>query len=383
MFPTDAAALDPARAAGDDHPRGLAAARVTVRDAAPSRGRRRAGPYAVLLVALVAVTPVVLVLGVSVGAVAVPPGTVWSVVLAHLTGGGTASVDDQIVWNLRVPRVLLAFVAGAALALAGTVLQAVVRNPLADPYVLGVSAGASLAAVALLTSGAVAGTSLARALGVSGAAFAGAVTTLGVVLLLGRRQGQLHPVRVLLAGVALSYLLQAGTSFLQLRVSSNQLSGVLFWLLGTVSGADWGDLALPAAGVAVAATWLTLQGRALNALMLGDDTAASLGIAVHRFRLQLLVVAALLTGLVIAVAGGVGFVGLIAPHAVRLLAGADHRRLVPATALLGGVFLVLADAVARTAAAPAELPLSIVTAVAGVPLFLVLLRRAGAAGWGS
>ncbi|TCJ34600.1 iron ABC transporter permease [Parafrankia sp. BMG5.11] len=331
--------------------------------------------------ALVAATPVVLALAVSLGAVRLPLGEVWSSVLAHTVGGlglglgrgePSARVDDQIIWQVRVPRVLLAFIVGAGLAVAGATLQAVIRNPLADPYVLGVSSGASLAAVAALTLG---GVGWLAHLGVSGAAFAGGLLTLGAVLLLGRRAGRIEPGRLLLAGVALGYLLQAATSYLQLRVSSNQLAHLLFWLLGTVSGADWRKLGLPAAIVAACTIWLVLRGRALNALLLGDDLAASAGVAVSRLRTELLVIAALLTGTVIAVAGGVQFVGLVAPHCVRLLVGADHRRLLPLSALLGGNFLVLADLAARTVSEPLELPLTIVTAVVGVPFFLVLLRR--------
>lgn len=322
------------------------------------------------------VTPVVLVLAIGTGAVWIPPGQVWAVVAGHLSGGhGGDALADQIVWQVRTPRVLMAFIVGAGLAVAGAVLQAVVRNPLADPYVLGVSSGASLAAVAVLTLGGLTGSGLAATVGVSGAAFVGAVVTLAAVLVLGHRRSRLDPQRLLLAGVALSYLLQAMTTFLQLRVSSNQLAAVLFWLLGTVAGADWAELGLPALLVVVATVWLMAHGRQLNALLLGDDAAASLGVAVSRLRLSLLVVAAALTATVISVAGGVGFVGLVAPHCVRLLVGADHRRLLPAAALLGGVFLVLADLLGRVAAQPLELPLGVITAVAGVPFFLVLLRR--------
>ncbi|WP_462203151.1 FecCD family ABC transporter permease, partial [Frankia sp. CcWB3] len=196
---------------------------------------------------------------------------------------------------------------------------------------------------------------------------------------LGRRCGYLDPQRLLLAGVALTYLFQAGTSYLQLRVGSNQLAAVLFWLLGTVSGAERDTLGLPACIVVAATLWLLAQARSLNALLLGDEAAASLGIPVSRLRTQLLIVTAALTASVISVAGGVAFVGLIAPHCVRMLIGSDHRRLLPVTALLGGTFLVLADLLGRVVARPLELPLSIITAVAGVPFFLVLLRRSGRA----
>lgn len=347
------------------------------RAAGGSRGR-----FLITLGVLLAATPIVLVAAISIGAVAISPGEVWSSVFAHLSGRTepASEINDQIIWQVRTPRVLLAFVVGAGLAVAGAVLQAVVRNPLADPYVLGVSSGASLAAVAVLTLGPVAAAGFVPAVGVSGAAFLGALLTLALVIALGRRQRQLDPYRLLLAGVALSYLFQAGTSYLQLRVGSNQLAAVLFWLLGTVSGADWDKLGLPALVVVSSTVLLIAKARQLNALLLGDEAAASLGVPVSRLRTQSLAVAAALTASVISVAGGVGFVGLIAPHCVRLLIGSNHRRLLPMTALLGGVFLVLADLLSRVLAAPLELPLSIVTAIAGVPFFLILLRRSGRGG---
>ena len=334
--------------------------------------------FGLLTVVLLTLTPVVLLLGIGIGAVGIPLRETADIIGAHLLGrhSGAAAVDQQIIWQVRTPRVLLAFVVGASLAVAGAVLQAVVRNPLADPYVLGVSSGASTAAVAVLTlASATAGAGWLGRVGVSGAAFGGAMLAIGAVVVLGRCHGRLDPHRLLLAGVAVSYLLQGATSYLQLRATPDQLAGVLFWLLGSVSAADWSQLRLPTLVLVCCVFWLLTQGRRINALLLGDDAATAVGIRLAPFRLALLLVAALLTAVVIAVAGGVGFVGFIAPHCVRLLIGSDHRRLLPLTALLGGVFLTLADLVGRALAAPLELPLSIVTAAAGVPFFLVLLRR--------
>ncbi len=326
---------------------------------------------------LVILTPVVVALAVALGPVTIPPGDVVSIVLHHLFGTAptAAAVDDHIVWEFRVPRVLLSLLAGAALAVAGAVLQTVIRNPLADPYVLGIASGASLGAVSVLVLGAT-GAGFLASLGVSGAAFAGAVVTLAIVLALGRRHGRLDPPRLILSGVAVTYLFQAGTSFLQLTASPDKLSTVLFWLLGSVAGAKWSELAVPAVAVVLCLGWLLGQGRRLNALMMGDDVASALGIDLARFRTVLLVICALLTALVVAVAGGVGFVGLIAPHFVRLLSGPNHLRSLPLTSLVGGLFLVVADLAGRTVAAPLELPLSVITAVVGVPVFLfALLRR--------
>ncbi|MGW1209157.1 FecCD family ABC transporter permease [Streptomyces sp. NPDC002499] len=358
----------------------LRAARVTApdREGAPRPRAARVMSARLLLLCLLLALPVAALASVGLGAASLPFGEVWRDVASHVTGGGRplgiTGIDDEIIWGSRMPRILLAMVAGAGLAVAGAVLQTVVRNPLADPYVLGVTSGASLAAVAVLTLGPV-GLLGPLEIGVPAAAFAGACGTLALVVALSRSRGTTAPVRLVLAGVALSYLLQGVTSYLQLRARPDQLSGVLFWLLGSVAGARWPDLGLPAALVVVCTAWLLLHGRSLNALAMGEETAAFLGVRVHVLRLQLLAVSALLTAAVISVAGGISFVGLVVPHSVRLLIGSDHRSLLPATALAGALFLLLADLAARTVAAPMELPLGILTAVAGAPFFLCLLRR--------
>jgi iron complex transport system permease protein len=327
--------------------------------------------YVALVAGVVLALAGLVVVGISVGAVSLPLDDVWRILWTHATGHSSDSIDDDIVWNFRTPRVLLAVLVGAGLAVAGTVLQAVVHNPLADPYILGVSSGASLGAVAVLTLGSAA----IGGLGVSGAAFLGAIGALLLVLVLGQRSGRIVPTRLVLAGVAIGYLLAAGTSYLQIRATPDKLAGVLFWLLGSLTDAGWADLGIPAVTVVLCTAWLVLQGRRLNLLLMGEETATSLGTNVRRFRIELLVVSALLTGTVISVAGGVGFVGLMIPHIVRLLVGPDHRRVLPLSALLGGAYLLLVDIGARTLSRPLELPLGILTAVLGVPFLLWLLRR--------
>jgi len=316
-----------------------------------------------------------LVASLSIGAVALPIGDVWGVVAAHVVPGSAPAldpVDDQIVWTLRAPRALLALIVGAGLAVAGAALQALVRNPLADPYVLGVASGASLGAVAVLALGSatVAGLSL------SVAAFAGAMASMAMVFALARRGGIYSPGRVILAGVAIGYGASSATSFLQFQVDAQELQGILFWLLGSLAGAQWADLGVPALAVLTTGGWLALQGRRLNALAIGEESAVALGVDLRRFRVALMVVSSVLVGAVIAVAGGIGFVGLVIPHVVRLLVGPDHRRLLPLTALLGGVFLVWVDVLARMASSPSELPIGIFTAGIGAPFFLWLMRRA-------
>ncbi|MBR8642793.1 iron ABC transporter permease [Streptomyces tuirus] len=314
-----------------------------------------------------------MILAISIGAVTVPVGDVWQIVWWHLTGAGRAPdpATDQIVWNFRTPRVVLAALVGAGLAISGVVLQAVVANPLADPYVLGVSSGASLGAVLVitLTGGALGG------LGVSSAAFAGAAAAAALVFLLGRKSGRLAPTRLVLSGVAVGYLFLAATSYLQLRATPTELRTVMFWMLGSVAGAKWDQLPVVSTVVVTATVALALFGRRLNALLVGDESATALGVDVHRLRAVLLALSSLVTGTVIAVAGGIGFVGLMIPHLVRLTTGADHRRLLPRAALVGAVYLVLVDLLSRTVNRPNELPLGILTALFGAPFFLWLLRR--------
>lgn len=331
------------------------------------------GRLVVLVAGLSVAVVVVALLGISVGSVGVPVATVWQVVGHHLGLPVTPPdpVLDQIVWTVRVPRVLLGIVVGAGLAVGGAVIQTVVRNPLGDPYLIGIVPGAGLGAVVVI----VLGSAAVGGLGLSAAAFLGAWAAFGVTFLLGRRHGAWPPVRLVLAGVAVGYLVSSATYYLQTVAAPNQVQRVLFWTLGSLSGAAWEQLALPVMVIALGTGWLLLNGRRLNALAAGTDLAASLGIDVGRMQLQLMALSALVTGCIVAVAGGIGFAGLIVPHLARLLVGAEHRRMLLTSVLVGAVFLPLADIVARTVRAPAELPIGVVTAAVGAPFFLWLLRR--------
>jgi iron complex transport system permease protein len=312
---------------------------------------------------------------ISVGTVDVPLGDVWGIVLRHVTGAGGPPSDpalDQIVWNFRTPRVVLAALAGAGLSVTGAVLQTVVANPLADPLVLGFSYGATLGAVLVLTLG---GGAALAGLGVSAAAFLGAMAAGALVFALGRRRGRVAPTRLVLAGVAVGYVFLSATSFVQLRATPEELRTVMFWTLGSVAGARWDQLPAVTAVVLTTTVLLTAFGRRLDVLLAGDESATALGTDVNRLRTLLLVLTALLTGTVIAVSGTIGFVGLMIPHLVRLTTGAGHRRLLPLSALLGAVYLVLVDLLSRVLNRPDELPLGILTALLGAPFFLWLLRR--------
>ncbi|MDT0309003.1 iron ABC transporter permease [Streptomyces sp. DSM 44917] len=330
-------------------------------------------PALVLALAL----PVALTVAVSLGATSIPAGEVWSVVGRRLAGEpARPGTTDLVVWQLRVPRALLAALVGAGLALAGTAVQALVRNPLADPYLLGISSGASFGAVAYLVLGAGAGGLLG--LGLTSAAFAGALLAFGLVwgMTALARGGGFAPLRLVLAGVAIGQFLSGVTSYLVLRAGdAQQVQGVLFWLMGSLGGATWDDLAMPALTVAAALLWLLARARPLNALALGDESAAGAGVRVAWLRRELFVVTSLLTAALVAVAGAIAFVGLMVPHACRLLVGGDHRRTLPLAALGGAVLMVVVDVLCRTAVDGQELPAGVVTSVLGAPALLWLLGR--------
>lgn len=281
-------------------------------------------------------------------------------------------VLDTIVWQIRAPRVALAALVGAALAMAGAGFQGVFRNPLADPYLLGAASGAGFAAALVMVSGASLG--LLSHLSVSAAAFVGATLTVLAVVALARRGWSLPVVPLVLAGVVIGSCLAAGTSFV-LLAAREQAAGILTWLLGSLAFASWERVASLAPLLLVAGAALLVAARALDVLQLGELEALHLGVSVETLKLAVVLAGTLATAAAVSVAGVIGFVGLIVPHAVRLAFGPDHRRLLPLAAVWGAGFMVVADLVARTVIAPAEVPVGVVTALVGAPFFLVLLRR--------
>jgi len=344
---------------------------------APARRRTSAwtvGLAAALVASAVAAT--------GLGAFAVAPGTVAQVVAHHLVGRPgertwSGSVD-AIVWQVRVPRVLLAVLVGAGLAVCGVALQAMVRNVLADPYLLGVNSGASSGAAAAILFGVGAG--LGGGLGehaLQVTAFAGALAASLLVFVVARTAGRVTSMRLLLAGVAVGYALYATTSFLVFASGSAEgARSVMFWLLGSLALAQWGTpLVVVAAVVLATVVLLAVWGRRLDVLAIGDETAHTLGVRPERLRLLLLAVVALCVGVVVAASGSIGFVGLVVPHLARRAVGGAHARVVPVAALMGAVLLIWADVLARTLFAPQEIPIGILTSLVGAPFLLVLIRR--------
>jgi iron complex transport system permease protein len=322
-------------------------------------------PAAAFLAALAAAALAAAALGIVLGAAPLGPRGLLDALLRR---GDPMSVG--IVWSLRMPRVALGFVVGGVLAVAGAALQALVRNPLADPYLLGLSGGAGLGAVLALAAGVVSAWVLPAA------AFAGALAATLIVYRLALVAGGALDGRILLlAGVVVGAFCGALVAGILAVSDASQLKAATLWLMGSLGGVGWsGVLALAAYAVPALAV-LVAESRSLNLLALGEEPALHLGADVARTKRRVYVAASLLAAASVAAAGIIGFVGLVVPHAIRLLLGHDHRTLLPAAFVLGGTFLVAADALARTAFAPLELPVGVVTAVVGVPFFALLLRR--------
>ena len=342
------------------------------RAAAPRRrrpGLALGGAGLALVLALLA--------GVWVGALPLPPGAVVATLLDRLLAplggsvpGGLEGAQAAVLLELRLPRVLIATLVGAGLAISGAAYQGVFRNPLADPYLLGAAAGAGLGATLVIAYSPV------QSVGPIGivplAAFVGALIGVGCALALGTAAGGSHSATLLLAGIAVAAFLAAAQTLVQ-QQNTDDLREIYGWLLGQLGRSQWSDVVLVLPYLGVACTVLLFCGRALDVLAVGDDEASSLGVHPGRLRLIVILAASLATAAAVAVSGLIGFVGLVVPHIVRRLVGGSHARVLPMSLLVGGAFLVLADLVARVVLAPAELPIGVVTAFVGAPFFAGLL----------
>lgn len=323
----------------------------------------------------------VMILSVSLGAISIHVSKTLSILTHRLFGlapsaAWTAS-ESSIILDLRGPRVISGALVGAALSIAGCVLQALLRNPLADPYVLGISSGAAAGAVLAILFGL--GSTILGGYAIPGAAFAGALLTLLFVYFLARVEGRIPATTMLLAGVIVSSFFSAIIMFLISATSDERLYNITFWLMGNL-----GYVAPQALGIIF--LYLLFGGavlfaltKDLNLLALGEEMASELGVDVEKVKKTAFIFASLITGAVVSVSGLIGFVGLVIPHLVRMIWGPDHRFLMPASALLGAMLLILADTAARTVMAPSEIPVGVVTALGGAPFFVYLLRRKGLA----
>lgn len=327
-----------------------------------------------IVIVVLTLTAVSVIYSVNIGSETFDQEAIWEVIVNRLEGVSSENkAIETIVWDLRLPRALLAVVVGAGLSIAGCAIQTLVRNPLADPYLLGVSSGASVGATAVITFGVLSGfglwsTSIGALLGALGAALA--------VYLVAMAQGGLTPIRLVLSGVVLSSAFSAIASFLVFKGPDPRAAqSVLHWLLGSVSGAQWDRIPLATSVVLICLTLLLLGSSWLDALAWGPDAAAALGVPVGALRQGLFVLLAVLVGVLVAVSGGIGFVGLVIPHLCRMVVGSLHRRLLPLAASVGGLFLLWVDVISRVIVAPTEMPLGVVTGLIGAPVFLIVMGR--------
>jgi iron complex transport system permease protein len=319
---------------------------------------------AITLAALGGLLLLICLLGLGIGSVSLSPAEIWASITRPAPENETART---ILLMIRLPRVLMAMVVGAALAVAGVVFQALLRNPLAEPYILGISSGGTVGAIVAITLS-------LGALGVPALSFVGSAAVMGIVYMLAQRRGQLDTYTLLLAGVMIGAFFNAAI-LLIIAVFHQELRTAFLWLMGNLSGAGFTSLGVVAIPIALIIGLLWWRARAFNLIATGDETALQLGVEVRLAKRAAYLLASLLTGAAVSVSGVVGFVGLIIPHTCRILFGPDHRLLIPASALLGAVFLLATDTLARTLIAPSEIPVGAVTAAIGAPLFVYLLRR--------
>lgn len=342
---------------------------------APDRHRSRIWPVLAIAALCFALLATAVIAALAVGAVAVPPADVAGILLSKIFHGSVEKIwsaaREAIVWDVRFPRALLAALVGAGLAMTGAALQSVTRNQLADPHLLGISSGAAFGAIlALLHTGLFLGLLTVPLL-----AFFGALGATAIVLCVVRITRAGSPDRLVLAGVAVSFVIMACANILIFLADPKATHTVVFWMLGGLGLAQWSHLLYPLAVLLPCGIWLWLKAGQLNAITLGDETAATLGIPVNRLRLSVFVAGALITGVSVAFSGIIGFVGLMMPHLVRLVAGGDNARVLPLSALAGALFLIFADICARVVMAPEDMPIGIVTGLAGGLFFIWLMAR--------
>lgn len=331
------------------------------------------GITCVILLALLIIT---LILAIGIGPVSIPFATVWRIVVNYLFGAGDISdirmSTQNIVWHLRVPRVLMGCMVGAALTLSGVSMQSFTKNPLASPYVLGISSGATFGATLAIVTGAL---SFLGLYSVQGGAFLGAMAAILIVYYMAKSGKEVAPIKLVLVGTAISAMFTAFSNFMIYKApDDSKIREVTFWTLGSVANAQWEEL-LPLAAVLIPGiVCLYAMSNSMNALLMGESSAVTLGVNVNVVRKITVFLSAALTGVAVAVSGSIGFVGLVVPHVVRSMVGADHRKVIPISTLLGAIFLIWVDVGARMFDQPSEIPIGIITSMIGAPIFLWMIR---------
>ncbi len=334
-----------------------------------------------IMIVLIIVSLITIVVATGIGSTNISPMTTLDILLSKIpfldnfSSGNFEAVDANIILKLRLPRVLLGMIVGASLSICGVTMQALVGNSLADPYILGVSNGAATFATLGMLFGSF---SFLGIYSLPISAFIGASLTTIVVYSLSRENGRINITKLLLIGVAVSMIMGGLTSVIKLSApNALGLHNTEFWMAGSLASARWEYIKLPLITLIFCMTFLMINYRGLNLILLGEDTAGTLGINVRLLQKELILISSLLAGVTIAVSGTIGFIGLMVPHFTRLMVGGDHKKVLPISALLGGILVVWVDVIARTIIAPEELPVGILTAIIGGPIFIFILRRNG------
>ena len=319
-----------------------------------------------------------IVFAIHIGAVDLTPEWIYQILVNHLTGKEIYAVEwpayaDGIVWGMRLPKVLVASCVGAGLSLVGILMQAMTKNSMADPYLLGISSGASAGATAAILVGSL---PIIGAVTVQAGSFIGAIVSSVLVFILAGASGRVSSTKLILSGTAISALFSSMSNFLIfMQNNEKKLSSVLFWMSGSFASAKWADVLPVFIVLIICIVIILLENRALDALLLGEEMAITIGVDVPKLKILIIIMSALVTGIMVSVSGTIGFVGLVIPHISRSLVGTAHKRMVPFSALLGAILMIWADAIARVVVAPSELPIGVVTAFIGAPFFLFLLRK--------
>ena len=319
-----------------------------------------------------------IVFAIHIGAVDLTPEWIYQILVNHLTGKEIYAVEwpayaDGIVWGMRLPKVLVASCVGAGLSLVGILMQAMTKNSMADPYLLGISSGASAGATAAILVGSL---PIIGAVTVQAGAFIGAIVSSVLVFILAGASGRVSSTKLILSGTAISALFSSMSNFMIfMQNNEKKLSSVLFWMSGSFASAKWVDVLPVFIVLIICIVIILLENRALDALLLGEEMAITIGVDVPKLKILIIIMSALVTGVMVSVSGTIGFVGLVIPHISRSLVGTAHKRMVPFSALLGAILMIWADAIARVVVAPSELPIGVVTAFIGAPFFLFLLRK--------
>ncbi|WP_445667477.1 FecCD family ABC transporter permease [Paenibacillus sp. FSL H8-0034] len=331
---------------------------------------------------LIAAVGCSVIFAVSIGQVSIPFTESYRILIYQLTGiqigdlyGLTSGTFVDIIWQIRLPRVLMAMIVGSGLALCGTVMQASVQNPLADPYILGISSGASLGATFSIMVG-FGAAGIMGEMGIAMWAFVGAIGAAGLVLILASMGGKMSSVKLVLVGMVINALCSACSNFIvYFAKDAEGIRSVTFWTMGSLASAKWDKLPLIVIVMVAAVLFFIFQSRVMNTMLMGDEAAVTLGINLNVYRRLYMVIASLLTGIIVATCGIIGFVGLIVPHLVRSIVGSDHKRLIPIVILTSAIFLIWTDVLARTIIPKGELPIGIVTALLGAPMFMYMLMK--------